>query len=663
MKGWRGVLVVCWLSALCVCGASWAGVSNLLRNPTLQGAPGEAPRDTFHGITYDVHSGRRDPAGALTVSYRYGVGGSGRPHVDVELVNRSGQSAHYTLFLSSQRRPVQEGERLRLSAQVTAQGAQAPVILGLGFQFYRPDDGYLSDLVPAEGEYKAWAGEAQILSARHVGGEPDPGTGLLPGSLYPRLSVYNIPAGATVRLRLSDVTMTAEPRRSEAEVLPLTRPIPALAPGQVWPLTVEVVARPGQQGGRSRLSLVDAKGKVVAAFDGARPLSFAHWGAVKDVWRSRLPRSLPVGTYGVVYEVPAMGLARRLGEAQIQPAAGMWLGMSFHRYPGASEASLGPLRLHYQFARSLASDETYLTQWWTGPDQYDWRGVSKWADFHAKPGERRLVFTFSGSPRWASAQPDQPAAMGLPGNAAPPATVYRGAYQRMVRETLLRFKGRVLASECWNEPNNPAFFTGTQTDLADLCKSVAIATKAVDPKVLVICPQADKPGNLDIVYSARTSAGEPIHQFCDLVGSHVYDRLGQDRLGRDYGAPRLRDALDDMVAMGRKHGVSKPLAVTEYGLSSCLLKPGVAHPTVFGRMPSEEAAEALYDAMAEFRAFGVAMLALYSFDHESNDPRCRPGGSFIRMTQVDQNGVLRLDPVMVRRVSEATADFGRADHE
>ncbi|WP_290868579.1 hypothetical protein [Aquabacterium sp.] len=669
MKGWRGWWVAGWLWVLSawaghgVFAASVAPLSNLLRNPGLQGVPGEAPKDTFHGISYDLQSGRRDPAGTLTVGYRYGQGPSGRAHVDVELVNRSGQSAHYTLFLSSQRRPVQGGERLCLSAQVSAQGVQAPVILGLGFQFYRADDAYLSDFVPATGEYKVWVGESQVLSAGHVSGEPDPGTGVLPGSLYPRLSVYNIPAGATVRLRVSDVTMTAERPRSEAEVLPLSRPIPALAPGQIWPLTVEVAGRPGQKGGRSRLSLVDTQGKVGAVFDSAQPLGFVHGGVTRDVWRPRLPRGLPVGTYGVVYEVPDMGLKRRLGEVQVRPSAGMWLGMAFHRYPGRSEASLGPLRLRYQFARSLASDETYLTQWWTGPDQYDWRGVTRWAHFHAQPGERRLVFTFSGSPRWASAQPDQPAAMGLPGNAAPPAMAYRGAYQRMVRETLLRFKGRVLASECWNEPNNPAFFTGTQTDLADLCKAVAIATKAVDPKVLVICPQADKPGNLDIVYSARTSDGEPIHQFCDLVGSHVYDRLAQDRFGRDYGAPRLRDALDDMVAMGRKHGVNKPLAVTEYGLSSCLLQPGLAHPTVFGRMPSEEAAEALYDAIAEFRAFGVSLLALYSFDHESNDPRCRPGGSFIRMTQVDPNGTLRLDPVMVRRVSEATADFGRVDHE
>jgi len=80
-------------------------------------------------------------------------------------------------------------------------------------------------------------------------------------------------------------------------------------------------------------------------------------------------------------------------------------------------------------------------------------------------------------------------------------------------------------------------------------------------------------------------------------------------------------------------------------------------------MPSSEAAEALYQSMAVFRAYGVSLLALYSYDHGDNNPGCRPGGSFIRMTQMDASGKQKIDPVVARRLNDAVTDFGRANSE
>ena len=168
---------------------------------------------------------------------------------------------------------------------------------------------------------------------------------------------------------------------------------------------------------------------------------------------------------------------------------------------------------------------------------------------------------------------------------------------------------------------------------------------------------------MDFVYSARTSAGEPIHQFCDVVGAHLYNRLGSDARGRDYSKLRLRDGLEAMAAMSRKHGINKPLAITEFGISSCVAQGTPAYPQVFGRMRSEDAAEALYRSLAQMREFGVMMVALYSFDLLNRDPECLPGGSFIRMTELDAAGRQRVDPVVLRRVNDAVSDFGWRGHD
>jgi len=667
MRGCLYALLTLLLSAVSSLSSAWAADAphgaNLIAHIAQEGTNGSPPRGTFHGISYDPSMGvRGGPGGALQVNYRYGKSPDGRVYTDVELINLAAQAANYTLNLSTSRVALVEGETYKLVGTVSAQGVKKPVMLALGFQFYKADGSYQSDMSTASSEFKSWEGDQQALSVVFTGGSPDPASGKVPASFFPRLAVYNIPADGVVRLRYSGVVLTASPKLSSVQVLPLAYPMPDMAPGQVMPLSVEVAGRPSSGAFASRLSLVAADGKV-SNFDSARKLAFTGWGKLTDVWRVRLPSSLALGTYGVWYELPDLKVRRKLGDVLVRAGAGMWLGQSFHRYPGSSEATLGPIQGRYQFARSLANGHTYLMQWWVGPDQYDWSGISAWARFHAQPGEKKLVITFSGSPRWASAEPNQPAAMGVPGNAAPPAQVHRKAYARMVRETVTKFKSRMLASECWNEPNSSDFFTGSKTDLADLCKAVYEATKSVDPSMPVICPQADDPTHLDMVYSAKTSAGEPIHQFCDMVGAHIYNRLGTDTNGQDYARQRLSDGLDIMLSMSRKYGINKPIAVTEYGLSSCELRASNAHPTVFGRMPSSEAAEALYQSMAVFRAYGVSLLALYSYDHGDNNPGCRPGGSFIRMTQMDASGKQKIDPVVARRLNDAVTDFGRANSE
>lgn len=653
-----------WLVFGCLIWMLSSAQANLLKHATPEGVAGQVPRGMFHGISYDASTGIAG-MGSLLVSYRYGKAVDGRPYTEVELNNRADQAANYTLNLSTWRINLTEGYTYRLSAWVSTGALPRTLVMNLGYQLYRTNGQYLSEMVEVGGEYQAGLGGAQNLNVEIVGGVPDKANGHPPASFFPRLAVYNIPAGTVIRFRVSGIVLTSESSASGVQVLPVKLAFQKVAPGMVLPLTIDLKGQPGKAVGlvESTLSIVGVSSGRRVLFDTVHRLGFDHDGRRQDIWHVRVPQSINPERYVVWYEVPALGIRERLGVVEVTPAAGMWIGYSFHRYPGESESTFGPLLARYQFARSLASDLTYGVQWWLGPDEYDWRGLMRWANFHARVNERKLVMTFSGTPRWASSSPFQRSAMGLPGYAAPPAAMYRSAYQRMVKETVTRLKGRLLATECWNEPNSRDFFAGTQTDLADLCKAVYQATKAVEPDVPVICPQADDPVNLDFVYGARTSAGEPIHQFCDMVGSHLYNRLGMDAQGQDYSKLRLRDGLEAMAAMSRKYRINKPLAITEFGVSSCVARPTRFYPQVFGRMPSIDAAEALYRSLAEMREFGVSMVALYSYDLRNKDPECLPGGSFIRMTQLGHGGGQRIDPIVLQRANAAVSDFGWRGHD
>ena len=116
-----------------------------------------------------------------------------------------------------------------------------------------------------------------------------------------------------------------------------------------------------------------------------------------------------------------------------------------------------------------------------------------------------------------------------------------------------------------------------------------------------------------------------------------------------------------MRSIHLRNGISKPIAVTEFGVSSCVVRPTAQHPIVFGSMLSTEAGEALYQSIRAFRQEGVVALGLYSYDHGISDPTCVPGGSFVRATMVSTDGKQRLDSAVLGRVTQAVKDFGQHD--
>lgn len=636
------------------------GHANILRHTLSEGEAGQPPKGMFHSLSYDASTGRMlHPERVLEVNYKYGISLEGRPYVEVDLFNHADQSANYSLNLSSSPVPVISGEVYTLSLRLSSTVLRSPVVMNTGFQLYKKNGQYISEFVDDAGEYEGSLGGAQDVTSELVGASADRANGEQPDSALPRISVYNIPTHKAVRFRVSGIRLTRLPVGDVS--LHSWSSIPAkVMRNQKLPLVVTLKGKSRKVSDEaviSRLVLRGAGDPIPLGTDHTQKNIDGH--LVRDVWNEVLPFDLPVGTYDLWYELPRQSIKRKLGDIKVvSEGAGMLIGYSFHRYPGISEKYLGGIKVKYHFARSLASDLLYGVQWWVGPDDYDWTGLTRWAKFHSPHGERTLLMTFSGTPKWASSAPLERSAMGLLGYAAPPDRIYRSAYRRMVQATVERLRGRMLAVECWNEPNSPDFFTGTQKDLADLCKDVYVSSKLVDPSVPVICPQADDPSNLDFVYGAKTSEGESIFKYCDLVGSHIYNKLSFDAAGADYSQGRLSDGLRVIREMGLKYGIKKPIAITEFGVSSCVAKPTKKHPYRFGDMSSMLAGDALYRSLAEMRAFGVELVALYSYDLNPDNPKCLPGGSFIRMTEQGDGSRVRVNEEVVRRMNEAFIDFG-----
>ena len=592
--------------------------------------------------------------------------------------NNAPSVANLNMYLYSAQVPIQPLKRHRLAAVVTqARASDLRTQMAVGFHVFSLEHGYVGEWVGESGQV-AWQLEAaQSVSTDYLASSDGKFNGRAANSLAPRVSVINVEPGAQVEATIRWHPVQIFDDRADAGTIDAaSAPVVLVGPDRRLRVRVAGVGLLNEDGAavsQQALVLRDASGKEWALSRPAgawlEPLQQA------TSWEWVLPADVPWGEHalwfglrgddpqrwhplraGLGASIDGAGRVRvatvRVG-AQRNP---MLVGMSFHRYPGQSEYMLGPIGMGYDFARSLAVHGLHVMQWWTGVDAYDWNKLDAWANYHARDG-RGLVMVFTGSPTWASQRPDEDSVMRVPGNAAPPKSAYMAAYARMVEATARRLKGRLKAIECWNEPDLRGSYSGNATELADLCKIVATQSRSVDPSVPVICPQPASPAGMPWVLGARTSSGEAITDHCDFVGAHVYGALGDDPQGRPYSGKSVAEQVRMMHAYMRALSVDKRLAVTEYGVAQCAEAPMSGHPP-FTTMSSDAAGEALYQSIRAFREGGVTLLGLYSYDHEDNDRRCRPGGSFIRSTTADGMGRQSLDVKVLDRLNQARKDFG-----
>lgn len=608
---------------------------------------------------------RRDPAGQWA-------------EVTLTLRNDAPVVANLNLYLYQGWLNAVPGKRHMVQATVTqAASTDVGALLGIGFHLHGEDGRYLGQQVDDKGR-AAWGvpGEQHVRTVLRLQADSTI-NGQRVGHLMPRVSLFNLEPGVELRATVRWRPVVIEEDTAGAGLIEHNEGV----------VTV----------GQSRMLFASVAGVGLSRHLSDKPLDQVlilrspngqEWRSVKpglpwqqpvrhtEAWEWALPDNVPEGRFSLWFglrerdeetwlplrssreSIPVDAGPVPVGEVQLtREQVPMLVGMSFHRYPGRSTYMMGPIKVGYDFTRSLAADGMHIMQWWQAEDQYTWGKVDAWADFHARDG-RGVIVVFTGSPTWASQRPEEDSVMKVPGNAAPPDRRWWPAYERMVAATVTRLKGKLTAVECWNEPDLKGSFSGTATELADLCKIVAVQTRQVAPEVPVICPQASDAKGMPFALGAKTSAGEPITEFCDYVGAHIYGALGVDPQGKAYEALGVRDQLQAMHAYLRAMGINKPLAVTEYGVAACTGSPLHGYP-LFSRMPSPVAGEALYQSIRAFREAGVRILGLYSYDHEDRDPKCRPGGSFIRSTKTDVFGGMSPDMEVLSRINEARQRFGQ----
>lgn len=481
--------------------------------------------------------------------------------------------------------------------------------------------------------------------------------------------------------------------RDGVKVRQLVHPSLEVAPGNVLKLTVLLDMQSVGIPLVPTISLVDAAGRTVRQFvkrvpqDGpAFPVGPTPRGHAIDPWQFRMPLDVPPDRYALRYELwevqSAVGINRtnvagragnayEIGHLTVKPSAGLLVGQHFHRIPGSSEN--GPVMVPYHFVRSLNNDKVGAVQWWTGEQtlceaktpglcsdktNQDWRAFDAWANHHAKAREKKILLTFSGSPRWASARPMEASGYcDACGFTAEPAPQYIPAYRQMVAETVARYRDRLMGVECWNEPyfddagkpRPSSYFTGSPTALADVCKAIYLAAKSADTSIPVFCPQAPSPEGMANVLSARTSQDEPIHRFCDVIGAHAYNAVGADTLGHDYGGSRIADAVRVMRETARRMGLDKPLAITEWGIDKdfALIAPRSGS---FAAMSSQDRGEMIYQTLATLQELGVGWVGLYSYDNDHQ-------GLWRGMDPVTRRP--RYDATQAQRQAAAVRDVGR----
>ena len=166
-----------------------------------------------------------------------------------------------------------------------------------------------------------------------------------------------------------------------------------------------------------------------------------------------------------------------------------------------------------------------------------------------------ILLPFGMTPAWASARPDEKGVYRR-GDTAEPRSI--ADWERHVRATATRYKGRIRHYELWNEVNaGTGFFSGTPEAMFKLQKSAYAIVKQVDPAAVFVAP---------------SSVGESAHQLrwfedylalgaakhADVIGYHFY----QPRKKPEAILELIQKVRGAMVRQGAGH---LPLWNTESG--------------------------------------------------------------------------------------------------
>lgn len=192
------------------------------------------------------------------------------------------------------------------------------------------------------------------------------------------------------------------------------------------------------------------------------------------------------------------------------------------------------------------------------PGKFDW---SFWDDFVRVAAEENLTLIpyICYTPRWAASDQGENSWRSPPRNP--------DEFGRFVAALVQRYRDTIRTWELWNEPDNPAYWSGTVAQMAALIRAGSRAVRAADPTARVVL------GGIatELPFLEALFRQERIAPYIDVVNLHSYFETWHPE-----PIERLPDYLDDAAEIVRVHGEDEPLWLAETGYSSVGPRPVIS---------------------------------------------------------------------------------------
>jgi hypothetical protein len=188
------------------------------------------------------------------------------------------------------------------------------------------------------------------------------------------------------------------------------------------------------------------------------------------------------------------------------------------------------------------------------------RGSYKWSKPDAVVNLARskgkdLIYTFGGTPTWASSNAGQSCLYGNGSCAAPHSMSDLSTFAKAVAT---RYKGRIKYYELWNEPNDTHYYTGSMSNMVTMAQTIRDAIKSVDSSAVILspCPTWSSSGSPYSWMSSFLSEGGGSH--FDIASYHAYSGSSAPEF--------IVNSVQNMRNALTSHGYgSKQIFITEGG--------------------------------------------------------------------------------------------------
>ena len=242
----------------------------------------------------------------------------------------------------------------------------------------------------------------------------------------------------------------------------------------------------------------------------------------------------------------------------------------------------------------------------TQPGQWKFDRIDSYVE-QAFAHDAKVLYTLGGTPKWASARPNEKCPYGY-GCAAEP--VRMAHWEEYVRRVVQRYRGRIKAYELWNEPNfsdiardrgQPSFYTG---NIAQMVEMARIARKVLDENdpdaILSTSGFVNGPDRLELFLEGGGK------QYVQAVAYHFYS-ADSELFARQ---------LVEVRSIMKRQGIeSLPLWNTETGVEVNL--PGTPEPAGAKSLSFSDAAARL----AQFLVLGSAAGLEHYYHYAWDNPR------------------------------------------